>query len=194
MQSLLNIVIIRTLVSINKIEYIPIVGIIGRLNMLSVMSSFGVMQGSNPQLGFNYGAKNYKFILPIFNYGIILMTIVIIFNTLVISLFNYKVVELFTNNSWAIKEAYMLFMIQMIGQVLSPPALNSSFYFQTRARTIVATIVSLLPTVLLPVPLLYIGSKLFGVVGIYNGISLGIIISSIISYIIVKKDINNLNK
>lgn len=143
-------------------------GIIHSLSMFILMPVFGINQGTQPIIGFNYGAKKYDRVKKALGLAslsaTVLVTIGFLFSRiapeLLISIYNSKDAELIKMGSEAVR-IYMI-MFPVIGfQVLC------SNYFQATGKPKKAMFLSLTRQVIFLIPLILILPQYLGLKGIW---------------------------
>ncbi|WP_105616543.1 MATE family efflux transporter [Vallitalea okinawensis] len=157
-------------------------GIINSIAMLILMPIFGINQGSQPIIGYNYGAKQYDrvkktLLLAILAAtGIVLIGFVIVelFSTGLISMFNSKDAELIRIGSQGMR--IFLIMLPIIGfQIVS------SNYFQAVGKAARAMFLSLSRQVLFLIPAILILPRFFELQGLWMAGPLADLLSSVLT-------------
>ena len=131
------------------------------------MPIFGMNQGSQPIIGYNYGAKKYKRVKQTLIYAIIAATIVVAIGGVLIQLFPEIAIKIFNDDPKLIEIGVSgikiyLAMLPVIGfQAIS------TNYFQAVGKAKTSMFLSLLRQVILLIPLLIILPKYFGLTGVW---------------------------
>ncbi len=134
-----------------------------------MMPLFGLNQGSQPIVGFNYGAKKYHRVKEAVKYAVVVGTIIVTVGWLVIQLAPDMLIRIFNNDPKLAEMArsglkIFLFMLPVLGfQVIS-----SNFYLAIgKAKT--SMFLSLLRQVLLLIPCLIILPRIgdLGLTGVW---------------------------
>lgn len=140
---------------------------IGSIAMLILMPIFGINQGAQPIIGFNYGAQNYHRVKETLKKAVIGATIVSTTGFIAVQLFSSQIMRLFTNNPELIKIGangikIYLFMIPIVGfQIVS------ANYFQAVGKPLYAILLSMSRQVILLIPLVLILPSIFGLNGVW---------------------------
>lgn len=130
------------------------VGIINRVAMLLLMPIFGLSQGVQPIIGYNYGAKQYKRVVEAVKIGILAATAFSVVSFGIVQLFSSQIVALFNQNPELVAMGshglrLFLMMLPVIGlQVIS------ANYFQAVGKSKYAIWLSMSRQVILLIPLL----------------------------------------
>lgn len=142
-------------------------GIIQRVAMLLLMPIFGISQGLQPIIGFNYGAKKYDRVLEILRLGIIVASCLSVMGFIGIRLFDKQIIGLFNQDPELIVMGstgmkLVLMMLPVLGfQVIS------SQYFQAVGKAKYAIFLSMSRQVIFLIPLILIMPNLFGLMGVW---------------------------
>lgn len=141
--------------------------IISSIAMIFLMPIFGLNQGSQPIIGYNYGAKKYNRVKETVKYGVIAATMVVVIGFIVIQVFPEAIIKLFNDDTELIRIGVQgirifLFMIPVIGfQIIS------TNFFQSIGKAKISMFLSLLRQVIILIPMLIILPKFFGLTGIW---------------------------
>jgi putative MATE family efflux protein len=138
-------------------------GVINSITMLILMPIFGINQGSQPIIGYNYGAKRFDRVKETLKLAIAAATVIVVigfigtqlFPEQLISLFNSKDKELISFGARALR--IFLIFLPIIGfQIVS------ANYFQAVGKPKQAMFLSLSRQVVILIPALLILPKFFG--------------------------------
>lgn len=167
-------------------------GIIQRVTMLLVMPMFGISQGMQPIIGFNYGAKKYDRVIEVLKIGILFASCLSITGFAVIQVFGSKIIRLFNQNpdlvamgAGGIKIVLAMFPIigfQLIG----------SQYFQAVGKAKHAVILGMSRQVVLLIPLIIIMPNVFGLMGAWLSTPLADLGAALITGIFLRKELRKL--
>ncbi|QIB27994.1 MATE family efflux transporter [Caloranaerobacter azorensis] len=161
---------------------ISAMGIINSIVMLILMPIFGINQGAQPIIGYNYGAKKFDRVTKALKLAILAATTIVVigfiatrvFPEQLISLFDKKDKELIKVGAQGMK--IFLSMLPIIGfQIVS------SNYFQAVGKPKQAMFLSLSRQVLVLIPALIILPKFFKLKGIWMAGPVSDFISSILT-------------
>lgn len=174
---------------------IAAMGIINSISMLILMPVFGINQGSQPIIGYNYGAKQFDRVKKALKLSIIAATFVCIVGFIVvmafsrglISVFNKSDADLIDIGSSGIRT--VLIMLPIIGfQVVS------SNYFQAVGKAKHSMFLSLSRQVIFLIPLLLILPNLFKLNGVWFAFPVSDLIASILTAVFLFREIKLLNE
>lgn len=142
-------------------------GILNRTTMFFVMVVFGVTQGMQPILGYNYGAGNYKRVKSTLMRGIWMGCIITTIGWVITELFPDEVSRLFTVDPALIKIASEGFRIYFLIYPLVGCQIVIQNFFQSVGRPKVSIFLSLTRQLIFLVPLLLWLPKRFGIDGVW---------------------------
>jgi putative MATE family efflux protein len=172
-----------------------IVGILHRLTMFLFMPLFGVIQGMQPIVGFNYGAKKLDRVKEAIQLSLITTIAIATFGWLIAELFPFTIISIFTRNAEVIEKGstiirIVLSMIPVIGIQIVGAAL-----FQSLGKAVPSLILSLLRQVLLFIPLVIILPRIFGLglLGIWIAYPVADILSVILTALFLRSELKKMS-
>ncbi len=158
-------------------------GLASRLDAVAFLPAVGISTAVITIVGHNIGAKNFKraektvwiaTLMAMAFMGFIGI-ILFLFPEFWIGVFN-KNTDIITYGSSYIKTISLLYMLMGVG-IIIPSA------FQGAGKGYPSLILSVLKLFILSIPLAYILSKIYGVIGVWYGIAISIIVSAIVAAI-----------
>ena len=170
-------------------------GVVHSISMFIMMPIFGINQGSQPIIGFNYGAKNYarvKETLKLAAYGAtILVSLGFIgtrsFPEQIIGLFAGDDEELIKVGVFALQ--YFLFALPIIGfQIVA------ANYFQAVGKPSKAMLLTLSRQVLFMIPCLLILPNYLGLKGVFISAPISDFSATVVTGILIYREMKNLGK
>lgn len=167
--------------------------IIGSINMMILMPVFGLNQGSQPIIGYNYGSKNLDRVKKTFIYGVIGSTLVTSLGWLMVYLIGPFLANLFTNDKelaeLAVHGMRLFFMmLPGVGFVVL-----ASGYFQSCGKAKTAMVLSLLRQALILGPFMYIFPKIWGLSGVWYAALAADAMSIIITFFLIKREFKTMD-
>lgn len=166
--------------------------IITSVSTIFLMPIFGLNQGSQPIIGYNYGAKKYDRVKLTIKYPQIVATVIALVGFILIELWPDIIVKAFNNNVELLNITktgmrIYLCMLPFIGlQVIR------TNYFQCIGRVKISMFLSLLRQVILLIPLLLILPNFLGLAGVWLAGPTSDFISFVITTIIFRKAMHGL--
>ena len=184
--SILNFIMNRGLNTYGGDVAVSGMGIVNSVVTLMIMPIFGINQGVQPIIGYNYGARKFDRVKQAYRIAVIFATIIVVIGWITTRLFPEQLVYLFNKDDAeliafgvkAIKRNLMF--LPVIGfQIVS------SNYFQATGRPKHSAFLGLSRQVLILIPALIILPRFFGLDGIISAGPLADITSSILTGIFI---------
>jgi putative MATE family efflux protein len=192
--SIVTIISNKSLVKYGGDVSLGAMGAIMSIAMLVLMPVFGINQGCQPIIGYNYGAKRYDRVKHALKLAIIAATTITTTGFIIIQLFPEQLISIFSNDPALIEVGsrgikIYLFMLPVIGfQIVS------SNYFQAIGKAKISIFLGLSRQVILLIPLLLILPIFFELNGVWASAPSSDIISSILTAVFLFVEIRHLNK
>ncbi|MDK2965036.1 MATE family efflux transporter [Lacrimispora sp.] len=164
--SLLNIVLNRSLLTYGGDIAVSGMGIINSVQTFLLMPITGLTQGVQPIVSFNFGAKNYERIKAVEKLAIFMATIIVVIGWVLTRLFPENIVSLFNREQDLIQFGSYALKIWFLSLPLIGFQILGANYFQAIGKTVSAMILTLTRQVILLIPAILLFSKLWGVNGI----------------------------
>lgn len=156
--------------------------------MLFMMPIFGVNQGLQPIVGYNYGAKQYHRSRTAFFMAAAVITIFLAFAAIIIQLFPNFFILLFNNDPQLIAVTAVGLRLQFITLPLLGFNILGSTYFQYIGKPKISLLLSVLRQFLVLFPALLILPNIYGLSGIFLAQPVSDFISTtIISFFIIRE-------
>jgi Na+-driven multidrug efflux pump len=189
--SILIVVLNQTLYNFAGEIGISVYGIVNRVMMFAIFPVIGIVQGFLPIAGYNYGANNSKRVRKSINtsikYATILASLILV---LIISFSDY-VVQAFTTDEILIKESsYALVFVFMMSPLIAVQMVGSG-YFQAIGKAMPALLLTLTKQGFFLIPLVLIMPHFFGVSGIWYSFPIADILSALVTWIFLQKEIKD---
>ncbi len=192
--SIVTIISNRNLVRYGGDLALGVMGVIMSIAMLVLMPIFGINQGCQPIIGYNYGAQKYDRVKHALKLAILSATVITTTGFIIIQLFPRQLISIFNNDPELIAIGVhgiriYLFMLPIIAfQIIS------SNYFQAIGKAKISIFLSLSRQVIILIPLLLILPKFFGLNGVWISGPSSDAISSILTAIFIFIEIRHLNE
>lgn len=170
-------------------------GIIAKINMLIMAFIIGSGQGSQPIIGFNYGAKDYDRVIETYKLTVSITTIVALISFLIFQIFPRQVVSIFGDGSelyFQFAERYMrVYMALMIVNGIQPV---SGTFFTSIGKAFKGAFIAMTRQLLFLLPLIIILPRIFGIDGIMYAGPIADGIALIVTIIFVSLEIKKIKK
>ncbi|MCD4713260.1 MAG: MATE family efflux transporter [Clostridiales bacterium] len=167
--------------------------VINSLAMFFLMPIFGINQGAQPIIGFNYGAKQYNRVKEALKYAIAGGTIISTFGFIMTQFFTVSMIKMFNDDPELISVATVgmktfLVMLPIIGfQIIS------SNYFQAVGKAPKSMFLGLLRQVIVLIPMLLILPQFFGLMGVWYAGPTADLIASLVTALFLVIEMRHLD-
>lgn len=158
------------------------------------MPVFGVNQGLQPILGYNYGAKLYERVKKALYCGIIFATIICIVNFTILQFFSHEIVKIFTSKADLLELASRGLRIQTMMLPIIGFQIISSVYFQAVGKPKMSMFISLSRQIVLLIPCILIMARTFGAMGIWYAGPTADFLATVVTFILIRKELRNLKE
>lgn len=159
-----------------------------------IMPIFGLNQGAQPIIGYNYGAKKYDRLKKTYLYGLIACTAVLLLSWIFIVMLPEKAIGMFNNDPMLTDIAVngirvYLFVLPLIGVQMT-----ASNYYQAIGKPKKSMLLGLSRQVLMLIPAFLILPKFMGLEGVWLAGPIADGIAVILSGIIIIREMRTLGK
>ena len=162
---------------------------ISSISMIFVMPAFGFVQGMQPIVGFNYGAKKYDRAKKALKISLISASIVFLLGSLVIQLAPQALVVMFNKDP----ELMNITIIGLRKYALAMPIVGISIvgsnFIQSIGKAKMAMVLGLLRQVIILIPMVLILPNFFGLNGVWFAQPTADTVSAIITGIVLVREI-----
>ena len=156
------------------------------------MPIFGINQGVQPILGYNYGAKKYDRVKEALFKGIGAATFICVLGFLSIELFSQYWIILFTKETSLLELAEYGLRRQVIVFPIVGFQIVSSIYFQAVGKPKLSFFISMSRQILVLIPCLFLLSSIWGLDGVWYASPLSDFIATIVTFILIKRELKHL--
>lgn len=190
--SLVNYTFNHTLKIYGGDNSIGAMAIIQAIVIFLAMPIFGINQGLQPILGYNYGAKLYARVREALRKAILGASIICIFDFIVIQFLSKYFIFIFTREKALLDIASFGLRINTIMFPIIGFQIISSVYFQAVGKPKLSLFISLSRQIIILIPCIIIMSRLFGLTGIWFAAPTSDFISTVITFILIKREMKTL--
>lgn len=180
--SLVNVILNRSLGIYGGDLAIGALGIINGITTVVLMPIFGINQGAQPIIGFNYGSRQYARVKETLKLAIIAGTTISTAGVIIAHVFPTALVGFFNQSDKSLTNIAVnglkLFMIMF--PVVGFQVVSSNF-FQAIGKAKVSMFLALLRQVIILIPMLFILPRIFGLNGVWISAPVSDGISSILT-------------
>ncbi len=172
-----------------------IVGILHRVTMFVFMPLFGVVQGMQPIVGFNYGAKKLDRVKETLKLSLITTTSIATFGWLLVQLFPCAIIGIFTRDAEIIEKGSTIMRIVISVIPLIGIQIVGAALFQSLGKAVPSLVLALLRQVLLFIPLVIILPRVLGLglLGIWIAYPAADILSVVLTVLFLRSELKKMN-
>jgi putative MATE family efflux protein len=166
--------------------------VISSVTMIFLMPIFGINQGAQPIIGFNYGAKSFKRVKDTLRYAVMAASTFVVVGFIVVQAFPDAIIKLFNDDAELVNIGIKglrtyLFMMPVLGfQIVS------TNYFQSIGKAKISMLLSMLRQVILLIPLFLILPNIWGLNGVWLAGPIADGIASIITGVFLFRELKRL--
>jgi putative MATE family efflux protein len=151
--SILALVVNNTVMHYGSELHLAVLGVTNRILMFAMMPLFGLVQGLQPAVGYNYGAGTYSRVLQALRYSILSATALCVVVTVLFQAFPGTVLSIFSSDGELIREGTRILRVMVIAMPLVGFQIIGAGVFQALGRAGSAFLLSVSRQVLFLIPL-----------------------------------------
>jgi len=169
-------------------------GVINRSTMMLLMPIFGINQGSQPIIGYNYGAKKYDRVKKTLTLAATAATLICVFGFIGAEVFSSQIIGLFNKEEELISIGTRGIRIFLFALPIVGVQIVITNYFQSVGKAGKSIFLSLTRQVLFLIPLLFVLPRLFQLDGIWASGPVADSLSAILAITLMKKELRYLQE
>lgn len=170
-------------------------GIVMKTNAILLAVIIGISQGSQPIIGFNYGAKKYDRVRGIYKLAISCNLVISAIGFILFQFFPKQIISLFGNGDALYFEFAVKFMrIFLFMVIVNGCQLLSSNFFAAIGKPIKGVLLSMTRQVIFLIPLILILPVFFGIEGIMFAGPVADAAAFITTAIVIKREFTHIKK
>lgn len=158
------------------------------------MPIFGINQGVQPILGYNYGAKLYGRVKEALFKAILAATVICLIAFVTTQFLSKYFIYIFTQEPTTVDIAKMGLRINTLMFPIIGFQIISSVYFQAVGKPKMSLFISLSRQIIILIPCIIIMSKMFGIMGIWFSTPVSDFLSTLLTFILVRREMKHLNQ
>ena len=192
--SLVTILANRMLKAYGGDEGIAVMTIVASMTILFLMPLFGINQGLQPILGYNYGAKNYQRVEAAWRIGVAIATGIVLLGFVLVQAFPQAIIRLFSTDPLILNmgsqalRTYLAILPFLGFQIIS------TIYFQSIGHARTAMFASLMRQVIFLVPLYLILPRFLGLPGVWMASPIADGLSVVVTAILIAREMGRLRR
>ena len=190
--SIVSVIANKSLMAYGGDLAIGAMAIITSIYSIFIMPIFGLNQGAQPIIGFNYGAKNYSRVKQTYIYSLIGSTIILILSFIFIQFFPELAVNMFNKDPELTEITISGMKIFLLSLPIIGIQMTASNYYQAVGKSTKAMIISLTRQVIFLVPCFIIIPKFFGLTGVWAAGPIADTLAVIVSLIAIVIEMRSL--
>ncbi len=161
--------------------YVLVLGVYFKLQTFLYLPASGIVQGMRPILSFNYGAGEKKRMKQILSVCTGLIFGILMVGTALFLLLPEPIMGMFSKDGVTIREGAAALRIISLGFVVSGISVVASGALEALGEGIPSFIISLLRYLVLIVPVASIGSRMFGITGVWASFPVAEVLTAAVS-------------
>lgn len=187
--SVLNIILNSTLIKYGGDVALSAIGIVTSAQTLLLMPITGLIQGQQPLISYNYGAKEMIRVKTTIKYAALGATIITVAGFVIVRLFSPNIVYMFNNEKDVVSLCCNALKIWFMVLPVVGCQIVCANYFQAIGRIKISSILNLLRQVIVLIPCILVLSKLFGLYGIFYAVPIADGIAFVVTIVLFIKSI-----
>ncbi|SEN22050.1 putative efflux protein, MATE family [Peptostreptococcus russellii] len=192
--TVLGILLNRFIIHYGGDYHLASVTIITSIMMFFTMVIYGISQGAQPIIGYNFGAKKIDRSIYALKSALVVIIIVAVVALIVLELVPGLFVKLFTNEEELIRITNHNIRLYILGIPFIGIHSITTTYFQSIKKPKISSILYILKYGAVLIPLLFIVPKFMGVDGVYLSNALSDTIAGVVALILLLKDIKTMSR
>lgn len=168
--------------------------IITSISTIFIMPIFGVNQGAQPIIGYNFGAKNYTRVKQTYLYSLIFSTIVLTLSFILIQAAPHLLVGMFNNDPELTEITVSGLRLFQLSVPIIGIQMTASNYYQAVGKAKKAMVISLTRQLIFLIPCFLIIPNFFGLTGVWLSGPIADLLAVTVSGIVIFKEMRSLGK
>ncbi len=166
--------------------------VITRVAMLILMPIFGMQQGVQPIIGYNYGAQKYDRVIEALKKAIFAATFIATAGFLLVQLFDKQIISIFNSNQELVNFGAQGLRIYLVMLPIIGFQIISANYFQAVGKAKYAILFSMSRQVIILIPLLVILPRFMGIYGVWVASPIADFCASLITGVYLWRELGKL--
>ncbi|MBS1282159.1 MATE family efflux transporter [Clostridioides difficile] len=162
---------------------------ISSIAMVFLMPIFGINQGAQPIIGFNYGAEKYDRVKKAYLGSLVVATIILCMGMVVVMLFPEAIIGIFNKDPELMNISVNGLRIYLLMLPIVGLSVTGTNFIQSIGKAKMAMLLSLLRQVILLIPAVLILPTLLGLQGVWTAQPVSDFIATVITGIVVFREL-----
>ncbi len=167
-------------------------GVINRSTMMLLMPIFGINQGAQPIIGYNYGARKYDRVKKALKLAVIAATLICVFGFILAQIFSRQIIGLFNKDAELIEIGARGIKIFMAMLPIVGMQIVVTNYFQSVGKASMSILLSLTRQVIFLIPLILILPSFLGLSGIWIASPISDFTAALLAAILILRELREL--
>lgn len=168
--------------------------IITSICSIFIMPVYGLNQGTQPIIGYNYGAKNYHRVRKTYLYGLIGCTIILVLSSIFIQFFPGIAVSMFNKDPQLTDITISGMKLYLLSMPIIGIQMTASNYYQAVGKAKKAMVISLTRQIIFLIPAFLLLPKFFGLTGVWLAGPIADTLAILVSAIVIFREMYSLKK
>jgi putative MATE family efflux protein len=173
---------------------IAIFGVVNRLFMFTFMPMYGIVQGLQPIVGFNYGARNFSRVMESVKLSMMVTTTMAIAGFIVLLAFPGQLFGIFTSDEQLISSGASATRIMILALPLVGFQVVGSSLYQAIGKALPSFILAMSRQLLFLIPLVIILPHFFQLTGVWMAFPLSDSLSFMLTFVLVLREFRILTR
>ncbi|MEF9959545.1 MAG: MATE family efflux transporter [Niameybacter sp.] len=192
--SIVSVIANKSLMTYGGDLAIGAMAIITSISTIYIMPIYGLNQGAQPIIGYNYGAGNLDRVKKTYLYSLITATILLTLSFLFIETYPYVAVNMFNNDPDLTEITVSGMKLFLLSMPIIGIQMTASNYYQAVGKAKKAMVISLSRQVIFLIPCFLIIPKFLGLKGVWLAGPIADSLAILVSSIVIFREIHMLGK
>lgn len=173
---------------------IAIYGIVYKITLFLFMPLYGMIQGMQPIVGYNYGCNNIARVKEAIKLTITFTTLFTMVGMLIIEMFPSEIIGMFNKDTLLLSQGILTLRLVIIMTPFIGIQMTGLGVFQALGKALTSFILSILRQVMIFIPLVLLlpNIKNLGILGIWISFPISDLLSAIVTILVFKKQLGKI--
>lgn len=185
----LSISLVTAIIARISHESVAAFGVVSRVESFALIFILAVSSSMGPIVGQNFGAQKIERVQTALNSSMVVSLIWSAFMAFLLSNFGHYIMPLFNSDPKVVESGSIYFQIVPISFGFLGMRLIACSSFNAMGKPFFATALVVLNLIFLFLPLVYLGSRFYGMKGVYYAWAISNIIAGLVSFFLIRSSI-----
>lgn len=167
---------------------IAIYGVVNRLFMFTFMPMYGIVQGLQPIVGFNYGARNFTRVVESVKLSMMVTTVMAIIGFTLLILFPEQLFRVFTTDPQLVSAGESATRIMVLALPLVGFQVVGASLYQALGKALPSFLLSMSRQLLFLIPLVIVLPRFFQLTGVWMAFPLSDSLSFLLTFVLIMRE------